>query len=238
MKGKEQMVNEKIGRKYLLLAFFVSIISTAATLFSDLNLGLTKNLNGYLVYIILYFCLFFGTSFIGLKLADKVQLIGLLTNAKIKLNDKMKKFIIYGILIGILLGALNTFIYFQVKNSPNLPEWLKTFHGVYDTFILSARASLMEETIFRLFLFSLLVWGGMKVREKWKIFEKGLNYKTVVIIAIIVSSGLFGVMHGSGFIIASIAGVILAIVYWKAGWESCVIAHFIGNFMAFSIVFL
>jgi len=224
-------------KKCLVFGFFISTISTAATLFSDLNLGFIKTLNTYFIYI-LYFCLFFVTSFIGLKLADKVQLIGLLANAKIKFNNKMKKFILYGFLVGILLGVFNTFVYFQVKDSPNLPNWLRTFHNLYDTFILSARASLMEETIFRLFLFSLLVWGGMKLREKWKIFEKGLDYKTAIIIAIIVSSGLFGVMHGAGFIIASIAGVILAIVYWQGGWESCVIAHFIGNFMAFSIVFL
>jgi hypothetical protein len=228
---------KKKDKKYLVFSFFISTISTVATLFSDMNLGFIKSPNTYFIYT-LYFCLFFVTGFIGLKLADKTQLIGLLANAKIKFNNKMKKFILYGFLVGMLLGVFNTFVYFQVKDSPNLPGWLRTFRNLYDTFILSARASLMEETIFRLLLFSLLVWGGMKVREKWKIFEKGLYYKTVIIIAIIVSSGLFGVMHDSGFIVALIAGLFLAIVYWKGGWESCVVAHFIGNFMAFSIVFV
>ena len=144
---------------------------------------------------------------------------------------KIKRMTIYGGIAGVLMGALNILVLSQA-NSSSFPEWTKYATDPYNIFILSLRAGLVEETVFRLFLFPVSVWGCALIRKRAESISK-----IEIMIGAVISSALFGIIHNSGCILAMIMGLLLTAVYYKAGWESCVIAHFITDFIPFMIVF-
>ena len=211
-------------------ALYIAILCTFITIFSELRFDLIE-VQGIFIRIIVNFILFFAMGFSGLILSDKIGFTGLLINTEIAYRAKIKRMTIYGGIAGVLMGALNILVLSQA-NSSSFPEWTKYATDPYNIFILSLRAGLVEETVFRLFLFPVSVWGCALIRKRAESISK-----IEIMIGAVISSALFGIIHNSGCILAMIMGLLLTAVYYKAGWESCVIAHFITDFIPFMIVF-
>lgn len=211
-------------------ALYIAILCTCITIFSGLKFDLI-GVRGIFIRIIGNFSLFFAIGFSGLILSEKVGFMGLFINTKIRYRAKIKRMTIYGGIVGVLMAALNILVLSQA-NSSSFPEWTKYATDPYNIFILSLRAGLVEETVFRLFLFPVSVWGCALIRKRAESISK-----VDIIIGAVISSALFGIIHNSGFILAVFTGFLLSFIYYKAGWESCVIAHFITDFMTFMIIF-
>ena len=211
-------------------ALYIATLCTCVTIFSELRFDLIE-VQGIFIRIIGNFSLFFAMGFSGLILSDKIGFTGLLINTEIAYRAKIKRMTIYGGIAGVLMGALNILVLSQA-NSSSFPEWTKYATDPYNIFILSLRAGLVEETVFRLFLFPVSVWGCALIRKRAESISK-----IEIMIGAVISSALFGIIHNSGCILAMIMGLLLTAVYYKAGWESCVIAHFITDFIPFMIVF-
>ena len=209
---------------------YIATLYTFITIFSELRFDLIE-VQGIFIRIIGNFSLFFAMGFSGLILSEKTGFMGLFINTKIRYRAKIKRMTIYGGIAGILMGALNILVLSQA-NSSSFPEWTKYATDPYNIFILSLRAGLVEETVFRLFLFPVSVWGCALIRKRAESISK-----IEIMIGAVISSALFGIIHNSGCILAMIMGLLLTAVYYKAGWESCVIAHFITDFIPFMIVF-
>jgi len=224
-------------KKGLIFSVIISIIASLATILSDINLS-DEQLPTSLANIVFYFIIFVLCSYAGIFFASKNGFITLISASLMPFRKKILQFLLYGLLGGIVLGCINTVVFKLSLDSSNLPEWLNSFKSIKDTFVLSVRAALMEETIFRLFLFSGITWFSLLILHKLLKKEKHQLFMTSIIIGIVVSSLSFGLMHGSGFLYSSFMGVLLCIIYYKGGFESAIIAHFMGNFISFSIVFL
>jgi membrane protease YdiL (CAAX protease family) len=224
-------------KRRLILSVIISILTSLVTILSDINLSKGQQPSSVANFVF-YFIIFAFCSYAGLFFSSRNGFITLVTSALLSFRKKILHFLLYGVVAGIVIGIINTMVLKLSLDSSNLPEWLNSFNSIKDTFILSARASFMEETIFRLFLFSGITWLSLLTLQKLLKKEKQQLYITSVIIGIVISSILFGLMHGSGFFYSAFMGVLLCIIYYKGGFESAIIAHFLGNFISFSIVFL
>jgi len=82
-------------------------LCTCVTIFSELRFDLIV-VQGIFIRIIGNFSLFFAMGFSGLILSDKIGFTGLLINTEIAYRAKIKRMTIYGGVVGVLMGALNT----------------------------------------------------------------------------------------------------------------------------------
>ena len=67
----------------------------------------------------------------------------------------------------------------------------------------------------------------------------GMTRWIPLLFSLLLSSLLFGVVHGSyGFMIAFLAGIGLGIAYLRGGLESAILAHFLADFFFFNMTYL
>jgi membrane protease YdiL (CAAX protease family) len=62
--------------------------------------------------------------------------------------------------------------------------------------------------------------------------------RRMVFIALLVSAFMFGMAHSTNPVAATLFGVVLGISYLRGGWESAVTAHFLGNYLLFTGIYL
>ena len=104
-------------------------------------------------------------------------------------------------------------------------------------FLASFYGGIAEEVLCRLFLVTLFVWIGFKIKKT----EDGVPAKAGVWISIILAAVLFGLGHlpataalmpitfivvVRAIVLNSIAGIVCGWLFWKKGLESAMIAHF------------
>jgi membrane protease YdiL (CAAX protease family) len=178
--------------------------------------------------------------FIGLWLAKKVKLgapvIEVFFNKSKPLRSFKKKGIhsaLYGILAGIAISIFSLIVSkpLGVDNSSlNEPAWWLGTLGSFG-------AAVNEESIFWLFLISLILWLFLK-------FTKGTVTKPKVWTAVVISSLVFGVMHYSVaaanlemtmgvvlsmLVINGIGGLVFGALFVFMGLEFAMIAHFTAD---------
>ncbi|MGB3508839.1 MAG: CPBP family intramembrane glutamic endopeptidase [Microcoleaceae cyanobacterium] len=183
---------------------------------------------------------------LGVTFAEKVNLSAPLAEAiarKNSLTPAIKPQILPGIISGLIggLGLLfiallwqpflpSDFVAKSSEISNDLPFVTRIFFG-----------GITEELLMRWGFMTLLVWIG------WRIFQRGKGKPQAVyyIIAILLSSILFGVGHlpiafsfqtqvnaifiSYIIIINSLFGLIVGYLYWQKGLESAMLAHGIGH---------
>ncbi len=220
-----------------MLSGVIALMGLLFTVLSDINLTTDNQIISFVNYLF-YLIIFLLAGFLGVTASENIWVSPLIVVANFEVKKKLIRVLIFGVVAGILIGIINTIVLKQSVDSDNLPDWLYHFNSVYDTYILSARAAFMEEIIFRLFLFSGISWGALFFLKRIIKIENQRVLLVSIITGIIASSLLFGLMHGSGFLYSSVIGIILCGIFVKGGLESTIIAHFIGNFMSFTIVFL
>ncbi len=101
--------------------------------------------------------LFYGVF--GLSVARASQLKGSLIVSSEEWTMPMRDFINFGVLPGAVLGLINYLFFFNYRESPAAVPQVRGMKSIYDSFILSLDTGFLEETIFRLFILSWLVFG-------------------------------------------------------------------------------
>jgi len=150
---------------------------------------------------------------------------------------ELKAILLPSIGLGVLAGIL--IILFDLPFQKVLPEMQNAEISIpaWKALLASFYGGIAEEVLLRLFMVSLLVWIGFKIKKT----EDGRPTDLGVWLAIILASVVFGLGHlpATAQIIAltgpvviraillnGIGGIIFGWLYWKKGLESAMIAHF------------
>jgi membrane protease YdiL (CAAX protease family) len=182
-------------------------------------------------------------SFVGIRLAKKMgfKMVifeklskGEKCGADFKAIWKSSAFwgFVAGVLIVILCIPFWTVSVEMVKQEMAVDLWKSLLTPIYGGFV--------EEILFRLFFMTFLVWLTSKVSKIGK-KDDGKPTNTVIWIAIIISSVIFGLGHLGitdamtaitpsvvirAVLLNGVGSVIFSLLYWKRGLESAMIAHF------------
>ncbi|MGE5630140.1 MAG: type II CAAX prenyl endopeptidase Rce1 family protein [Caulobacteraceae bacterium] len=131
------------------------------------------------------------------------------------------------VLISCLLIAINTYAwYISYQQAARYLPWVSNLTPL-NAVLFSAKAALLEEIIFRLFIFSLLLF----------VLKNFFNSdKIKVILSLVISALLFSYLLHSGSFVSSIAGVILGYIYYSKGLVPAMAVHFIADCIPFVMV--
>lgn len=179
--------------------------------------------------------------------AGDLGLPSLLSFGPLPPKARLRRLAIYGLGMGLVLSVALVWIAGPAGTALRPWFWARiqtpTARGLF-----AANAALVEETFFRLFLIPLivsLILRGRPHRFQLRLSDgsaKAVHHRPrtrpwMVFIAVVVSSVLFGLAHRyTNPLPAMFLGPLLAVSYLRGGWESAVIAHFLANFLVFSLV--
>src|SRR5262249_35658587 len=96
-----------------------------------------------------------------------------------------------------------------------------------------------EELVFRLLMMTAFFYILRKVFLP--LAGQGFNTARWIpfLFSLLGSSLLFGLVHGPyGFMIAFLAGLVLGMVYFRAGLETAILVHFVADFVFFNTTYL
>jgi len=164
-------------------------------------------------------------------------------------HHRWLRFMLFGLGGGLFIYFSNGALYLTTAGTPFQPGAEFNLDTHLKVFALSARAAFSEETMFRLFAIPFLVSIGMRFYG-WRPtfgFESGpaaparnpiRTPRRMVMIALLVSAFMFGMAHSTNPVAATMFGVVLGIAYLQGGWESAVTAHFLGNYLLLTRIYL
>ena len=145
----------------------------------------------------------------------------------------------YGILPGCIIGLINYLFFFINRYSPLVTPRIREMEDLYDSFLVSFEASLFEEIVYRLFIMSCLLFLFQHLYEKIKPVWPVLVSVLPRTMTLVLSSLLFAVAHNIyGFTGAFCGGLMLGFIYLRSGIESAIAAHFVANFLFYSVSYL
>ena len=182
-------------------------------------------------------------------LASSLQLPSFLLLSELSRRQRWLRYLIYGIGGGLLIYLTNSALYLTAESAEFRPAQVYNLDNELKVFALSARAALAEETMYRLFAIPFLVSVGMRFygwrpRFRFKPLSWGVPAEGVrppqmmVLAAMLVSALLFGMAHNNNPVAAFMFGLLLGVSFLRGGWESCVTAHFLGNYLLFMGIYL
>lgn len=129
-------------------------------------------------------------------------------------------------ILGLAVIISNILIYYYNLNFVAAISWLN-FSNLKEPILLSLRASIQEEILFRLFIFTFVTYLMGKVID---------SHKKSVIIGILLSAFIFGLMHR--FYFAYMSGVILAYVFYKNGLIPAIMIHFLADAIPWTLLYI
>lgn len=140
--------------------------------------------------------------------------------------SEIKKHNLGIILLGSVAIAVNTYILINGKQQAlDVSPWLNNLTP-FLALMISIRAAVTEEIVFRLFLISAIIVIISKFTSSRKIS---------LIWAIIISSVIFGLIH-PGFFLAFVYGVVLSYIYINSGLIMVFTIHFLADFIPFLLL--
>ena len=247
-KAKPEAASRPVERKALFFqgidwvkAAWVTVILALLASFShslsDMNLH--QNSTWPWVEFFKHLYRYAACAFLGWVFAQKTGLHPFLMTRRPIWLGKWHQLVIFGILPGAAIGLTYHRMFAPFRFSPRIPVYLREMDGYYDSFILSLRAAVTEELIFRFFLLAAFYYiltrisrsllGGWMHRMRW----------LTVLLSFLLSGWLFGLAHGSfGFTTAFLAGVLLGAIFWRAGFETAVVSHFVADFVFFNLTYV
>lgn len=107
-----------------------------------------------------------------------------------------------------------------------------TISKPFEAILLALRAGITEEIIFRLFLFSLLIWLLQKITAHFNLENKK---EKITIFSAIIASIIFAALHSFN-ILAFVLGLMLTFIYFKKGLIPVMIVHFFADVIPFLLV--
>lgn len=179
--------------------------------------------------------------------AEDVGLPSLLILSPLPTRTRWMRWAVYGVGVGLLL-CLGSIVLSGGDGVALRPWFWRRIQTPLGTALFSARAALLEETFFRLFMIPFLVSIVVRMRpRKYRLRLQGGAARIittrpepnrwVVGAAVLVSSVLFGLAHPFGPVPAMLLAPLLTVSYLRGGWESAVTAHIIANVVVFSVYF-
>jgi membrane protease YdiL (CAAX protease family) len=145
----------------------------------------------------------------------------------------------YGILPGFIIGLINYLFFFINRYNPRIAPRIRGMEDVYDSFLVSFNASVFEEVVYRLFILSCLMFLIQHLYQGIKSVWPVMASLIPRAMALVLSSLLFAVAHNVyGFTGAFCGGLMLGFIFMRSGIESAIAAHFVANFLFFSVSYL
>ena len=152
---------------------------------------------------------------------------------------KIRILVLFGFGLGGVIGVIYYGLFGAYLFSARVPGYLNEMEDHYDNFILSLRAAVTEELIFRFFLFTAFYYILKRLSQSLIDRDKYFIRHVPLFSAFLLSGVLFGFAHGTfGFTPALVAGTILGGIFWWAGFETAVVAHFTVDYIFFSLTYV
>lgn len=133
--------------------------------------------------------------------------------------------------LGLIMIISNSILYYyhlRVNGNPiSSTPWLQ-FSNLKEIVLLSIRAGITEEIVFRLFIFTFAVYIVRKIIHREDL---------AVVLGIIISSLSFVLLHGGFNIVIFTYGIILAYIYLKNGLLPAIIVHVLSDAIPWAILF-
>ena len=98
------------------------------------------------------FCLYAPCAFLGAVFSVKTGFQPFLMNRPSAWLGKGRQLVIFGVLPGAAIGLTFYRMFAPFRFSPRIPLYLREMDSFYDSFVLSLRAAVTEELVFRFFL--------------------------------------------------------------------------------------
>ena len=185
------------------------------------------------------FCLYAPCAFMGAVFSLKTGFQPFLMNRPSAWLGKGRQVVIFGVLPGAAIGLTFYRMFAPFRFSPRIPLYLREMDSFYDSFVLSLRAAVTEELVFRFFLLAAFYYILTRVFQP--LADRGwarLGW-LAVLGSILLSAWLFGLVHGSfGFTTAFLGGMLFGAVFWRAGFESAALSHFVADFLFFNLTYV
>jgi len=217
----------------LCLGFVASVVNTLSELHFQLAPGFS------LREFLRQFSLYGSCCLLGAIFAEKIPMHVLLIRREGSWSKKLLLLVLFGIIPGVSIGVAYYYLFAPYRFNPLVPFWIRKLGSPYDTFILSLRASVTEELVFRFLLLTAFFY--ILKRAFHPLIEQGfgLTQWIPVLFSVLFSSLLFGVVHGAyGFMTAFLAGIALCLSFFRGGLESVILAHFLADFLFFNWTYL
>jgi membrane protease YdiL (CAAX protease family) len=178
-------------------------------------------------------------GFFGLFMARDSGITGAIFAGDSEWADNVRGIVNWGILPGLIIGVINYLFFFAYRYSPFVIPRIRDMKSGYDAFILSMESGITEESIYRLFILSSILYLlrrlYWKLKPSWPDSVKFLPWG----LALVLSSLVFGIAHNPyGFTAAFFGGMLLGVIYLCNGIESSIAAHFAANFLFFTVSYL
>src|SRR5215831_4672851 len=137
-------------KKSLATALAMGLAVAVLNGFADIN-RTGERFSGWLEFL-QNLSLYASCSLLGLVLAEKVPIQVFLVRRTASWLQKGALLLLFGVLPGIAVGMIYHNVFLQYRFSPRLPLRVKAVQTYYDSFIVSLRAGVTEELVFRFLL--------------------------------------------------------------------------------------
>lgn len=181
--------------------------------------------SGMVIIAVFDFCVVFIAGVLGLFFAARIG-AAFWWHPSTK-SSTSRQVSVNALLLGIAMVAFNTFSIVYNRDQLAQADFWITCLVPRTAVVLSFRAGLNEEVIFRLFLFPVIAWAVARVSR---------SRDASLITGALVSSFFFGLIHpGFGFITAFLTGLALVYIYYHRGLLPAMIAHFFTDAIPFTL---
>ena len=217
--------------------FVLAGVAAGTALLSELN---TDRGSGALLWIMVSrFGIVAVFATFGMYAAQQSQMRGSVILTSEEAGATFQDLLNYGVLPGFMIGLINYLFFFINRYSPLIAPRIRDMEDVYDSFLVSFDSSVFEEVVYRLFIMSCLLFLFQHLYQNIKAVRPLLVSVLPWAMALVVSSLLFAVEHNVyGFTGAFCGGLVLGIIFLKSGIESAITAHFVANFLFFTVSYL
>lgn len=224
-------------KKLFAIAFSWGLVAALINCLADMNTHRVQSLDW--LELLENLSLYTSCCLLALIFAEKTSLESFLIRRETSWPKKGLLLVCFGLIPGGVMGITYSRLFTNYRFSRRVPFRIRVMANHYDTFLLSLRAGVTEELVFRFLLFTAFFY--ILKRMFHPLIEQGFGMTRWIpfLFSLLLSSLLFGVAHGTyGFMIAFLAGIGLGIVYFKAGLESAILAHFLADFFFFNMTYL
>ena len=218
-------------------AAILGLLASFSQCLSDLNLQQSRQWPWW--EFLRLFCLYAPCAFLGAVFALKTGLQPLLADRPSAWLGKGRQLMIFGVIPGAAIGLSFHRMFAPFRSSPRIPLYLREMDSFYDSFVLSLRAAVTEELVFRFFLLAAFSYIFNRMLQPLR--DRGWTRLgwLAVLGSILLSAWLFGLVHGSfGFTTAFLAGLLFGGIFWRAGFESALVSHFVADFIFFNLTYV
>jgi membrane protease YdiL (CAAX protease family) len=179
--------------------------------------------------------------------ADEIGLPSLLVLSDATPREQVVRWLALGLGMGVCLAVASVALT-RGSEAPLQPWFWRRIQTPIGAALFSARAALLEETFFRLFLIPFLISVTLRMRPvrhrltlgggtARAVREPAQARPAMLWIVCVLASLMFGLAHPFNPLGAVLLGPLLAIAYLWGGWESAVTAHFVANAILFAVYY-